>query len=434
MHYFMPGQTRGMAFSPYRPYFRRSVASTLAGRPGVYPPGRPPANQNEPTVSDSNNARFATQCIHGGLQPDPQTGAVMTPIYQTSTYAQEEPGKHKGYEYARTGNPTRTALQDNLAAIEAGQYGICFASGLAAMDNVLRLLSPGDEVLASDDLYGGSYRLLTAVFGPFGIKSRFIDMRDPANVEQAIGPATKMLWIETPTNPMLNIVDIAALTEIARAHGILSVVDNTFASPYLQQPLTLGADLVLHSATKYLGGHSDVVMGAVVLNDEDIARRLYYLQNAAGAVPGPQDCFLVLRGIKTLHLRVQRACENARAVVEVLRADDRVANVYYPGLADHPRHEVAARQMRDFGAMVSFDLKDDTLEAATAVMKATRYFTLAESLGGVESLIGHPASMTHASIPREQRLSVGLTDSLIRLSVGVEDAADLVADLERALG
>ena len=385
-------------------------------------------------MSTKPDANFATKCIHGGLEPDPLTGAVMTPIYQTSTYAQSAPGVHQGYEYARTQNPTRNALQDNLASIEDGKHGICFSSGLAAMDNVLKLLQPGDEVLASDDLYGGSYRLLTAVFGPLGIKSRFIDMREPGDVRAALRPETKMLWIETPTNPMLNIVDIAALTEIAREHGAISVVDNTFASPYLQQPLTLGADLVLHSATKYLGGHSDVVMGAVITRDDDLAKRLYYLQNAAGAVPGPQDCFLVLRGIKTLHLRVQRSCENAKRIVEVLEADDRVANVYYPGRPDHPRHEVAKRQMRDFGGMVSFDLKEDTLEAATAVMQKTHYFTLAESLGGVESLIGHPASMTHASIPREQRLSVGLTDSLIRLSVGIEDGDDLVADLREALG
>ncbi|MEM1359797.1 MAG: cystathionine gamma-synthase, partial [Bacteroidota bacterium] len=381
-------------------------------------------------MSANKDASFATKCIHGGQQPDPLTGSVMTPIYQTSTYAQAAPGDHQGFEYARTRNPTRDALQASLASIENGAFGVCFSSGLAAMDNVLKLLSPGDEVIASDDLYGGSYRLLTAVFGGFGIKSRFIDMRDPEVVARELRPETKMLWIETPTNPMLNIVDIVALTELAKANDILSVVDNTFASPYLQQPLELGADLVLHSATKYLGGHSDVVMGAVVTNHEALANRLYYLQNAAGAVPGPQDCFLVLRGIKTLHLRVQRACENARHIVKVLQDNDLVANVYYPGLPDHPRHEVAARQMRDFGAMVSFDLKEDTLEAATQVMKNTHYFTLAESLGGVESLIGHPATMTHASIPREQRLSVGLTDSLIRLSVGVEDAEDLVKDLE----
>ncbi len=379
------------------------------------------------------NANFATQCIHGGLEPDPQTGAVMTPIYQTSTYAQSAPGEHQGYEYARTGNPTRTALQNNLAALEKGKFGVCFSSGLAAMDTILRGLKPGDEVLASDDLYGGSYRLLTAVMGNFGIKSRFVDMRDADKLADLITEDTKLLWIETPTNPMLNIVDIKALTDLAKSRGIMTCVDNTFASPYLQQPLELGADLVLHSATKYLGGHSDVVMGAIVTRNEEVANKLYYLQNAVGAVPGPQDCFLVLRGIKTLHLRVQRACDNARRIVEVLQKNDLVANVYYPGLKDHPRHEIAARQMRDFGGMVSFDLKEDTLEAATQVMKNTHYFTLAESLGGVESLIGHPASMTHASIPREQRLSVGLTDSLIRLSVGVEDAEDLVKDLEAAL-
>lgn len=384
-------------------------------------------------MSNQKDTNFGTRCIHGGQQPDPLTGSVMTPIYQTSTYAQESPGNHKGYEYARTGNPTRDALQRSLASLEKGKHGVCFSSGLAAMDVVLKLLQPGDEVLASDDLYGGSYRLLTAVFGLFGIKSRFVDMRDPAKVNKAISSDTKMLWVETPTNPMLNIVDIEALTAIAKQKGLTSVVDNTFASPYLQQPLTLGADLVLHSATKYLGGHSDVVLGAVVTNDDVLAKRLFYLQNAAGAVPGPQDCFLVLRGIKTLHLRVQRACDNARRIVDVLQKNDLVANVYYPGLADHPRHEVAKKQMRDFGGMVSFDLKEDTPEAATRVMTNTRYFTLAESLGGVESLIGHPASMTHASIPREQRLSVGLTDSLIRLSVGVEDAEDLVADLEGAL-
>ena len=384
-------------------------------------------------MSKTQDAGFATKCIHGGLEPDPLTGAVMTPIYQTSTYAQSAPGEHKGFEYARTQNPTRNALQDNLASLENGQHGICYSSGLAAMDAVLKLLEPGDEVLASDDLYGGSYRLLTAVFGRFGITSRFIDMRDAAAVAEQFTDATRMLWIETPTNPMLNVVDIAALTAAATRRGIISVVDNTFASPYLQQPLDMGASLVLHSATKYLGGHSDVVMGAVVTSDTELADRLYYIQNAVGAVPGPQDCFLVLRGIKTLHLRVERACQSAKRIVEVLERNDLVNNVYYPGRPEHPGHEIASKQMRDFGGMVSFDLKEDTLEAATQVMKNTRFFTLAESLGGVESLIGHPATMTHASIPREQRLSVGLTDSLIRLSVGVEDAEDLVHDLETAL-
>ncbi|OAV44321.1 cystathionine gamma-synthase [Lewinella sp. 4G2] len=384
-------------------------------------------------MSKQNQPNFATKCIHGGLSPDPATGAVMTPIYQTSTYAQSAPGVNQGYAYARTKNPTRSALESNLASLENGKHAICFSSGLAAMDNILRLLSPGDEVLASDDLYGGSYRLLTSVFAGFGIKSRFIDMRDATTVAAEVSDATKMLWIETPTNPMLNLVDIAALTEIAKEKGLLSVIDNTFASPYLQQPLDMGADLVLHSATKYLGGHSDVVMGAVVTHNEEFAQRLYYLQNAVGAIPGPQDCFLVLRGIKTLHLRVERACQNAQRIVEVLQRDDRVAHVYYPGLPDHPGHALARRQMRDFGAMVSFDLKVDTMEAASALMQKTHYFTLAESLGGVESLIGHPATMTHASIPREQRLQVGLTDSLIRLSVGIEDADDLVDDLTNAL-
>ncbi|MEM9835489.1 MAG: cystathionine gamma-synthase [Bacteroidota bacterium] len=381
----------------------------------------------------ANDAKFATKCIHGGQEPDPTTGAVMMPIYKTSTYAQAAPGEHKGYEYARGDNPTRNALQRNLASLENGKYGVCFGSGLAAMDAVLRLLNPGDEVIASDDLYGGSYRLLTAVHERYGIKSKFVDMRDAASVAEHFTAQTKLLWIETPTNPMLNIVDIRALTTVAKQHGVLACVDNTFASPYLQQPLTLGADLVLHSATKYLNGHSDVVMGAVVTNNDDLYKQLHYLQNAVGAVPGPQDSFLVLRGIKTLHLRVQRAVENAKKIVDFLVAHPAVSKVYYPGLASHPSHEVAARQMRDFGAMVSFDLIADSFEAAREIMKSTHYFTLAESLGGVESLIGHPASMTHASIPKEQRLSVGLTDSLIRLSVGIEDADDLINDLKFAL-
>ncbi|MEL6669084.1 MAG: cystathionine gamma-synthase [Bacteroidota bacterium] len=377
--------------------------------------------------------KFSTKCIHGGQHPDPQTGAVMMPIYQTSTYAQKSPGDHQGYEYARTQNPTRDALQRNLASLEGGEFGVCFGSGLAAMDAVIRLLEPGDEVIASDDLYGGSYRLLRQVHARFGIVSHFVDMREPANVKAAINDRTKLLWIETPTNPMLNIVDIAALVDTVSGHDILTCVDNTFASPYLQQPLSLGADIVLHSATKYLGGHSDVVMGAIVTSRKDLADRFYFLQNAVGAVPGPQDCFLVLRGIKTLHLRVQRACENAKVIVDFLQEQPEVGNIYYPGLKDHPRHEVAASQMRDFGAMVSFDLKDDSFESAKTIMSHTKVFTLAESLGGVESLIGHPASMTHASIPKEQRLSVGLTDSLIRLSVGVEDVDDLINDLKQAL-
>lgn len=378
-------------------------------------------------------AKFATNCIHGGQYPDPTTGAVMMPIYQTSTYAQTAPGEHKGYEYARSNNPTRDALQRNIASLEEGKHGVCFGSGLAAMDAVLRLLNPGDEVIASDDLYGGSYRLLTGVHERYGIKSKFVNMSDSAEVAKHFTTATKLLWIETPTNPMLNIVDIEALTELAKEHNILTCVDNTFASPYLQQPLKLGADLVLHSATKYLNGHSDVVMGAVVTNDAELFKQLHYLQNAVGAIPGPQDCFLVLRGIKTLHLRVQRACDNAKQVASFLQDHPAVSKVYYPGLKDHPSHDIATRQMRDYGGMLSFDLVADNFEAAREVMKNTHYFTLAESLGGVESLIGHPASMTHASIPREQRLSIGLTDSLIRLSVGVEDADDLIKDLKLAL-
>jgi len=376
--------------------------------------------------------KFGTKAIHAGVEPDPTTGAVMTPIYQTSTYAQEAPGIHKGFEYARTQNPTRTALEKNLAALENGHAGVCFASGLAAMDAVLKLLNPGDEVLSTDDLYGGSYRLMTQVFERYGVKPRFISMADPGKVAKAITKKTGLLWIETPTNPMLNIIDLKAICRIARDKNLLSCVDNTFASPYLQNPLDLGADLVLHSATKYLGGHSDVILGAVVAKTEELAEQLYFLQNAVGAVPGPQDCFLVLRGIKTLHLRVERACKNARKIAKFLTSHPKVNHVYYPGFKDHPNHKVAKSQMRDFGAMVSFDLQHDSFDDAKRVLSNTRIFTLAESLGGVESLIGHPASMTHASIPRKERVKVGLTDSLIRLSVGIEDVDDLIADLEQA--
>lgn len=377
--------------------------------------------------------KFGTKVIHAGLHPDPQTGAVMTPIYQTSTYAQESPGVHKGYEYARTQNPTRQALESNLAKLENGHDAICFSSGLAAMDAVLRLLNPGDEVVACNDLYGGSYRLLTKVYERYGIKSHFVDMNDLKKTEAAINKNTRLVWIETPTNPMLNIVDIKALCAVASKKKVMVCVDNTFASPYLQNPIDLGADLVLHSATKYLGGHSDVVMGAVVASTAELAEQLHFFQNAVGAIPGPQDCFLVLRGIKTLHLRVDRACKNARKIARFLSGHPKVNHVYYPGLKEHPGHELAATQMRNFGGMVSFDLHKDTLEDATKVLSNTQYFTLAESLGGVESLIGHPASMTHASIPRKERLKVGLTDSLIRLSVGVEDVDDLIGDLEKAL-
>lgn len=376
--------------------------------------------------------KFGTKVIHAGIHPDPETGAVMTPIYQTSTYAQEAPGKHKGYEYARTQNPTRHVLQENLAALENGTAGICFGSGLAAMDAVLRLLNPGDEIISTNDLYGGSYRLMTRVYERFGLKTHFIDLNDSRQLEKKINKKTKLIWIETPTNPMLNVVDIRAVCQIAQQHGILTCVDNTFASPYLQTPLDLGADIVLHSATKYLGGHSDVVLGAVIVKDEQLAEQLYFLQNAVGAVPGPQDCFLVLRGIKTLHLRVERACKNARKIARYLQGHPKVGKVYYPGLKDHPSHKIAKEQMRDFGAMVSFDLQKDSFEDAVKVMSNTTLFTLAESLGGVESLIGHPATMTHASIPRKERLKVGLTDSLMRLSVGVEDVDDLIEDLEKA--
>lgn len=377
--------------------------------------------------------KFATKVIHAGIEPDPSTGAIMTPIFQTSTYVQAAPGDHKGYEYARTQNPTRSALEANLAALENGTDAICFSSGLAAQDAVIKLLKTGDEVLSVNDLYGGSYRQMVRVYGPWGLKSRYVDMYDSANVEREISPETRLIWIETPTNPMLNVVDIEAVCAIARKHGILTCVDNTFASPYLQNPLDLGADIVLHSATKYIGGHSDVVHGCLVVRDTELAQRLRFLQNACGAVPGPQDCFLILRGIKTLHLRVERSCQNAEAVARYLAAHPKVAKVFWPGFESHPNHGIAKRQMRMFGGMVSFDLKNNTLESATQVLSGTQLFSLAESLGGVESLIGHPASMTHASIPREARLKVGLTDSLVRLSVGVEDVSDLIADLEAAL-
>ncbi|MCC7464649.1 MAG: cystathionine gamma-synthase [Saprospiraceae bacterium] len=378
--------------------------------------------------------KFATKAIHAGIEPDPGTGAVMTPIFQTSTYAQSAPGVHHGYEYARTQNPTRSALEKNLAALENGVEAICFSSGLAAQDAVIKLFKSGDEVLAVNDLYGGSYRQMVRVWGQWGLKSRFVDMYNADNVEKEIGPDTKLIWIETPTNPMLNIVDIQAVCAIARKRGIMTCVDNTFASPYLQNPLDLGADIVLHSATKYIGGHSDVVHGCLIVKDAELAQRLHFIQNACGAVPGPQDCFLILRGIKTLHLRVQRACENAAEVAQFLANHPKVAKVYWPGFETHPGHQIAKKQMRMFGAMVSFDLKDNSIENATRVMSKTELFTLAESLGGVESLIGHPASMTHASIPREERLKVGLTDSLIRLSIGVEDVEDLIADLNQAIG
>ncbi|MFC5412304.1 cystathionine gamma-synthase [Larkinella bovis] len=378
--------------------------------------------------------KFATKAIHAGVEPDPTTGAIMTPIYQTSTYVQESPGKHKGYEYARTQNPTRTALQNNLAALENGKHGICYASGLAATDAILKLFKPGDEIIASNDLYGGTYRIMVRVFQEYGIKFNFIGLENPSALEGAMTPATKMVWIETPTNPLLRIVDIKAIAAITKAKNTLLVVDNTFASPYLQNPLDLGADLVMHSVTKYLGGHSDTVMGAIVLNDDEITKRLEFIQNACGAVPGPQDCFLVLRGIKTLHIRMQRHCENALKIAQYLRQHPKVSQVNYPGLEDHPQHELAKRQMRGFGGMVSFELHGDSLPEAVRVMESFKVFSLGESLGGVESLCTHPASMTHASIPKEEREKNGLKDTLIRLSVGIEDADDLMADLAQAIG
>ena len=357
----------------------------------------------------------------------------MTPIYQTSTYVQDAPGDHKGYEYGRTQNPTRSVLEANLAALENGKSCISFASGLAAMDAILKLFKPGDEILCTNDLYGGSYRLLTKIFSVFGLKGRFVDMKDASSLNELIGPDTKLIWIETPTNPMLHVIDLDMVAEIARSRGIMTCVDNTFASPYLQNPLNHGIDLVTHSVTKYINGHSDVINGCVITNNQEVADQLYFIQNAAGAVPGPMDCFLVLRGIKTLHLRVQRSCDNARKIAEFLVNHKAVSSVYFPGLPNHPNHDVASRQMRDFGAMLSFDLHDDRMSNVNKILSATKYFSLAESLGGVESLIGHPASMTHASIPKEERMKVGLTDSLIRLSIGVEEADDLIDDLSNAL-
>jgi len=376
---------------------------------------------------------FNTKVIHGGQQHDPSTGAVMPPIYQTSTYAQSSPGQHKGFEYSRTGNPTRQALEKSLASIEGGTYGLAFASGLSSIDAIIKLLSPGDEVISTNDLYGGTFRLFNTIFKKFGILFKFIGMEEADRITDHITEKTKLIWIETPTNPMMNVIDIRRCAEISRDNDLLLVVDNTFATPYLQRPLELGADIVMHSATKYLGGHSDVVMGALVLNDKDLADKLYFIQNASGAVCGPMDSFLVLRGIKTLHLRMQRHCENGRAVAHFLRAHPKIEKVYWPGFEDHPNYEIARSQMKDFGGMLSFKIKGNKYEDGIKVLENLKVFTLAESLGGVESLSGHPASMTHASIPKEEREKTGVSDSLIRLSVGVEDEKDLIEDLRRAL-
>jgi cystathionine gamma-lyase len=377
--------------------------------------------------------KFGTKAVHAGVAPDPSTGAIMTPIFQTSTYVQESPAKHKGYAYARGANPTRNALQKSLAALENGKFALCFSSGMGATDAVIKLLNPGDEVITSNDLYGGSYRMFKRVFEKFGIRFHFLDLTNPANVAGVVNDKTKLFWLETPTNPLMNIVDIKAYVEIAKKKNILVAVDNTFASPYLQNPLDLGADIVMHSVTKYLGGHSDVIMGALVVNEEKLYQDLAFIHNSCGAVPGPQDSFLVLRGIKTLHLRMERHCINGRKIAEYLKNHAKIGKVYWPGFPDHPNHNVAKTQMRDFGGMLSFTLKNDSVEKATQLMESVELFSLAESLGGVESLINHPASMTHASIPKDERLKGGLVDSLIRLSIGVEDAEDLIADLEQAL-
>lgn len=375
-----------------------------------------------------------TKFIHAGVEPDPVTGAIMTPIYQTSTYVQEAPAQHKGYEYARSQNPTRTALEAAFAAIENGKYGLAFSSGVAATDAVIKLLKPGDEVIAASDMYGGTYRLFTKIFEKFGLKFHYVNMQDAGNIRPYINANTKLIWMETPTNPLMNIADISAISAMAKENRVLLCVDNTFATPFLQNPLDLGADIVMHSATKYLGGHSDVIQGCLVMNDKELREQLYFIQKSCGAVPGPMDCFLVLRGIKTLHVRMQRHCENGEAIAHFLRKHPKVGKVYWCGFEDHPNYEIAKKQMRGFGGMMSFTLKDDSVDTAKKVLSSTKVFALAESLGGVESLINHPASMTHASIPREERIKNGLTDSLIRLSVGIEDVEDLIEDLGQAIG
>ena len=386
------------------------------------------------STENLNSKKLATRIIHAGATPDPSTGAIMTPIYQTSTYVQSAPGVHKGFEYARSQNPTRKALEEALAVIENGKFGLAFSSGVAATDAVIKLLNPGDEVIAASDMYGGTYRLFTKIFEKYGIKFIYVDTTDTENIKAAVTPGTKLIWIETPTNPLMNITDISAVAVISKAAGAWLCVDNTFASPYLQNPLDLGADIVMHSSTKYLGGHSDVIQGALIMNDAKLREQLYFIQKSCGAVPGPMDCFLVLRGIKTLHVRMRQHCENGHLIAHFLRKHPKVKKVYWCGFTDHHNYEIAKIQMRDFGGMMSFTLLDDTVEAATKVLSSTQLFSLAESLGGVESLINHPASMTHASIPREERIKNGLSDGLIRLSVGIEDADDLIEDLKQAIG
>lgn len=377
--------------------------------------------------------KFGTKAIHAGIEPDPTTGAIMTPIYQTTTYVQESPGKHKGYGYARGKNPTRTALEKNIAALEEGKHGLCFSSGMGATDAVIKLLSPGDEVITGDDLYGGSYRMFVNVFAKYGIKFHFINMTNAENIRQHVTEKTKLIWIESPTNPLMQIVDIAACSKIAKEKNILLAVDNTFASPYLQTPLLLGADIVMHSVTKYLGGHSDVMMGALVMNDDKLYEQLYFILNSCGANPGPMDSFLVLRGIKTLHLRMERHCYNGRKIAEFLRTHPRIEKTYWPGFEDHPNHAIAKKQMKDFGGMISIVLKNASVEDTFKFASSFKVFSLAESLGGVESLINHPATMTHASVPKKERERVGVVDTLLRLSIGVEDVEDLIEDLKQAL-
>lgn len=377
--------------------------------------------------------KFGTKAIHAGVKPDSSTGAIMTPVYQTSTYVQPSPGKHKGFEYSRSQNPTREALQENLAALENAKHGLAFSSGMSAIDAILKLLKPGDEVLSSLDIYGGTYRIFTEIYQDFGIKFQFVDMCDLNRISTQFTDKTKLVWVETPSNPMMNIIDIKGLAGVCKKFDTLLCVDNTFATPYLQNPIDLGADIVMHSVTKYISGHSDVIMGALVVNNDELNERLMFIQNACGAVPGPQDCFLVLRGIKTLHIRMQRHCENGRRIAHFLKSHPKVDKVYWPGFEEHKNHEVAKKQMRDFGGMISFVLKNDKIENAITLMERLKLFVIAESLGGVESLCGHPASMTHASIPREERMKSGLKDSLIRLSIGIEDVEDLVSDLEKSL-